>query len=357
VELYLMESVDRALWERRAQSLASQIGELRRRYCPSGLVGSSAAMREVRYLIQKVASKRTTVLLTGERGAGKDMAANAIHYDGLEPAGPLIKLDCAALAGGPAEGRLPGRESGPLAGDLLRQGRLEAADGGTLFLDEIAGLPLGAQAKLLRALQERSPGRAGGAPLAGAGYRVVAATSRDLAGLVAKGLFLEELYYRLNVFPIAIPPLRERGDDVAALARHFLARFAEETGKRVAAVSPQALRLLRAHGWPGNVRELENVMLRAVILAEGRSIEPHDLPLALNNLADFGKKGAGGLEGRLGSVEREMLAEALRLHRGNVSAAAKDLGLTRRSMSLRMRRLELGYKQFRPARARAGAPA
>ena len=352
VELYLMEKIDKVLWERRAQSLVSELGEMRQRYRPFNLVGSSPAMQEVFFLVRKVASKKTTVLLLGESGVGKEMVANAIHYDGLKAVGPLIKFNCAALTESLAESQLFGHEKGSFTGAVFHKGRFEAADGGTIFLDEIGELPLGVQAKLLRVLQERAFERVGGSAPVSVDIRVVAATNRDLADMVAKGLFREDLYYRLNVFPILIPPLRERGDDVITLARYFLARFSEETGRSVDSISPQALKILRAHDWPGNVRELENVMLRAVILAEDRAIQPHDLPLGLKSRVPAGRE--GGLEVRLANIEHEMLTEALRLHRGNISAAAKELGLTRRSMGLRMKRLNLSYKQFRPAQ---GAPA
>jgi Nif-specific regulatory protein len=353
VELYLMENIDKVLWERRAQSLVSELSEMRQRYCPSSLVGSSKAMQEVYFLIRKVAAKKTTVLLLGESGVGKEMVANAIHYDGLKAVGPLIKFNCAALTESLAESQLFGHEKGSFTGAVFHKGRFEAADGGTIFLDEIGELPLGVQAKLLRVLQERAFERVGGSAPVAVDIRVVAATNRDLAEMVAKGRFREDLYYRLNVFPILIPPLRERGDDVPTLARHFLARFAQETGKDVESVSPQALKILQAYDWPGNVRELENVMLRAVILAEDKAVQPHDLPLGLKSQSLAGRRGPGGLEDRLANMEHEMLTEALRLHRGNISAAAKDLGLTRRSMGLRMKRLNLSYKQFRPAQGPA----
>jgi Nif-specific regulatory protein len=351
VELYQMERIDKVLWERRAQSLAGELSEMRQRRFPSSLVGSSKAMQEVFFLIRKVASKKTTVLLLGESGVGKEMVADAIHYDGLKAVGPLIKFNCAALTESLAESQLFGHEKGSFTGAVFHKGRFEAADGGTIFLDEIGELPLGVQAKLLRVLQERTFERVGGTAPVSVDIRVVAATNRDLADMVAKGRFREDLYYRLNVFPILVPPLRERGDDVATLARHFLARFSEETGRAVESISPQAMRILRSHDWPGNVRELENVMLRAVILAEDRTIQPHDLPLALKAQGEYGRD--GGLEARLANIEHEMLTEALRLHRGNISAAAKELGLTRRSMGLRMKRLNLSYKQFRPAQGPA----
>ena len=266
----------------------------------------------------------------------------------------MIKLNCAALTESLAESQLFGHEKGSFTGAVFHKGRFEAADGGTIFLDEIGELPLGVQAKLLRVLQERAFERVGGGAPVSVDIRVVAATNRDLAEMVAKGRFREDLYYRLNVFPILIPPLRDRGDDVTTLARHFLARFNEETGKAVESISPQAMKILKSYDWPGNVRELENVMLRAVILAEDKAVQPHDLPLGLKSGGAAGKRGPGGLEARLANIEHEMLTEALRLHRGNISAAAKDLGLTRRSMGLRMKRLNLSYKQFRPAQGPAG---
>jgi Nif-specific regulatory protein len=353
-DLFMLESIDKAAWERRAQSLAGELGELRSRYRPSYLVGSSKGMQEVYFLIRKVASKKTTVLLLGESGVGKDIVANAIHCDGLMPSGPFVKFGCASHAEAMAESRLFGVEREPFSGAVFRKGRLEAADGGTIFLDEISQLPLGAQAKLLRVLQESAFERVGGSNPVRADARVIASSTRDLAELVAKGRFLEELYYRLSVFPILIPPLREREGDISSLARHFLAKFSEAAGKGVKSISPQADAILSSYDWPGNVKELESVMLRAVILAEDAAVQPHDLPLAVKSASGGGRRGQAGLAARLSSIEHEMLTEALRLHQGNISAAAKGLGLTRRSMGLRMKRLNLGYKQFRPAQGPSG---
>ncbi|MDR1608306.1 MAG: sigma 54-interacting transcriptional regulator [Deltaproteobacteria bacterium] len=349
VELYLVENVDKVIWERRAQSLVTELSQMRERYCPSSLVGSSKAIQEVYYLIQKVANRKTTVLLLGESGVGKEMAANALHYYGLKAQGPLVKFNCAALAENLVESELFGHEKGSFTGASFHKGRFEMADGGTIFLDEIAELPLGAQAKLLRVLQERSFERVGGGAPIHVDIRVIAATNRDLLVMVNEGLFREDLYYRLNVFPILIPPLREREDDVVVLAKNFLERYNEEAGRAIKGFSPAALTLLRAYQWPGNVRELENAIHRAVILAADTVIHTHDLPLAVND-PEFLDREENGLEGRLAKIERQMLAEALRVNKGNISAAAKELGLTRRSMALRMRRLNLAYKDFRPRR-------
>ncbi|MDR2422393.1 MAG: sigma 54-interacting transcriptional regulator [Deltaproteobacteria bacterium] len=350
VELYLVENVDKVLWERRAQSLVTELSQMRERYCPTSLVGSSKAIQEVYYLIQKVATRKTTVLLLGESGVGKEMAANALHYYGLKAQGPLVKFNCAALAENLVESELFGHEKGSFTGASFHKGRFEMADGGTIFLDEIGELPLGAQAKLLRVLQERAFERVGGGAPIHVDIRVIAATNRDLREMVKEGLFREDLYYRLNVFPILIPPLREREDDVILLAKHFLAHYNEETGKTIAGFAPSTLKLLKAYSWPGNVRELENVVHRAVILAADAVVRPHDLPLSINTPEFLEEGSVNGLESRLAKIEHQMLAEALRGKRGNISAAAKELGLTRRSMALRMKRLNLAYKDFRPQR-------
>jgi Nif-specific regulatory protein len=350
VELYLVENVDKVIWERRAQSLVTELSQMRERYCPSSLVGSSKAIQEVYYLIQKVATRKTTVLLLGESGVGKEMAANALHYYGLKALGPLVKFNCAALAENLVESELFGHEKGSFTGASFHKGRFEMADGGTIFLDEIGELPLGAQAKLLRVLQERSFERVGGGASIHVDIRVITATNRDLREMVKAGLFREDLYYRLNVFPILIPPLREREDDVILLAKRFLEHYNEETGKSITGFTPSTLRLLKAYHWPGNVRELENVIHRAVILAADTVIRPHDLPLSLNAPEFINPNEANGLEGRLAKIEHQMLTEALRGNKGNISAAAKELDLTRRSMALRMKRLNLTYKDFRGRR-------
>jgi Nif-specific regulatory protein len=349
-ELYLVENIDKVLWERRAQSLVTELGQMRERYCPSNLVGSSQAILEVYYLIQKVAARKTTVLLLGESGVGKEMAANALHYYGLKARGPLIKFNCAILNENLVESELFGHEKGSFTGADFHKGRFESADGGTIFLDEIGELPLGAQAKLLRVLQEHTFERVGGNTSVKVDIRVIAATNRDLLEMVKGGHFREDLYYRLNVFPIMIPPLREREDDIMVLAKHFLNHFGQESGKVITGFAPAVSRLLLAYPWPGNVRELENAIHRAVILAEGPVINPHDLPLSINTPEYLEKSPASGLESRLARIEHQILTETLRANRGNISAAAKELSLTRRSMSLRMKRLNLTYHEFRTQR-------
>jgi len=345
VELHLVEHVDKVRWERRHQELLS---ELRERYKPSNIIGSSKAMMEVFALLHKVARTKTTVLLLGESGVGKEMIANAIHYDSPCSDGPLVKFNCAALPESILESELFGHEKGSFTGATQqRKGRFEEADGGTIFLDEVGELSLGVQAKLLRVLQERSFERVGGNKTVTVNIRVVAATNKDLAAMAAAGTFRQDLYFRLNVFPLLVPPLRERGSDIITLAEHFTARFAAEDDKRINRITTPALNLLMNHHWPGNVRELENVVHRAVILAEDDAIHAYNLPLSLQSAVFPDVDVRNRLEARLAAVEYEMLVEALRVHRGNTTEAARELGLTRRTMGLRMKRYNLTYRRFR----------
>ena len=345
VELYLVENVDKVLWERQTRELRD---ELKARFKPSNIIGSSKAMMEVYALLRKVSQTRTTVLLLGESGVGKEMIANAIHYDGPSPDGPMVKFNCAALPESLLESELFGHEKGSFTGATqLRKGRFEEADGGTIFLDEVGELSLGVQAKFLRVLQEKTFERVGGNRPVAVNIRIVAATNKDLADMVARGTFRQDLYYRLNVFPLLIPPLRERGSDIVTLAEYFVARFAKETGKRISRITTPVLNMLMDYHWPGNVRELENVIQRAVILTEDEAIHGYNLPLSLQSPVFSGADIQCGLEAKLASMEYEMLVEALRLHRGNMTEAAREIGLTRRAMGLRMRKYRLTYKQFR----------
>jgi Nif-specific regulatory protein len=345
--LYMIENIDRIVLEKKVRTLTSEIYELKERYSPSSLVSCSAAMQEVYFLLRKVASRKTIVLILGEKGVEKETVAQSIHYDGLKAMGPFIKMSCADFPPGHLEAELFGPDKGAV-GPGLRRGLLEAADGGSIFIDEIDKCPLALQARLLEALTV-PPGGAPQGAAAPMDARVIAGTSADLSELVASGLFLEELFYRLNVFPITIPPLRKREEDVARLARHFLVRFNEDAGKNLKGISPMALETLQAYEWPGNVEELEGAIHRAVSVADIKavSLEPHDLPLHIKLAAAPRTAEPLGLEERLSSIEHEMISEALKRHRGNISRAAKDLLLTRRSMGLRMKRLNLNYKDFR----------
>jgi Nif-specific regulatory protein len=345
VELYLVENVDKVLWEQRHQQL---LEELRVRFKPSSIIGSSKAMMEVFALLHKVAKSKITVLLLGESGVGKEMIANTIHFDGPNPDGPMVKFNCAALPESILESELFGHEKGSFTGATqLRKGRFEEADGGTIFLDEIGELSLAVQAKLLRVLQERAFERVGGNKTVTVNIRIVAATNKDLTAMVEAGTFRQDLYFRLNVFPLLIPPLRDRGSDIITLAEHFTSSFSKENEKNINRITTPALNMLMNYHWPGNVRELENVIERAVILTDDDAIHGHNLPLSLQSPVFSGLDVQNGLEAKLASIEYEMLVEALRLHQGNATEAALELGLTRRTMGLRMNKYHISYKQFR----------
>jgi len=345
MELYLSETIEKVRLQTENQDLKNA---LKARFKPSNIIGNSKPMQAIYDLIYRVASTKATVLVLGESGVGKELVANAIHYNSLSAEGPFIKFNCAALPASIVESELFGHEKGAFTGALqMRKGRFELADGGTVFLDEVGELDLSLQAKLLRVLQEKQFERVGGSRTVHVDLRIIAATNRDLPAMVKRGEFREDLYYRLNVFPITIPPLRERGSDVIILADHFVARCAAQGLGQVQRISTPALNMLMAYHWPGNVRELENVIERSVILAEEGVIHGYNLPPSLQAPAEGVVSFGSGLDAKLQAVEYEMIVEALKQHRGNTTEAAKQLGITRRVLGLRMARHGLGYKDFR----------
>ena len=345
VELYLLENVEKVRLENENRRLRSALKE---RFHPSNIIGNSKPMLEVYELIEKVANAKATVLVLGESGVGKELVANAIHYKGASADGPFIKFNCAALPESIVESELFGHEKGSFTGATgLRKGRFEPADGGSIFLDEVGELSLSMQAKLLRVLQEKTFERVGGNHSVKVDLRIIAATNRNLPEMVGKGLFREDLYYRLHVFPITIPPLRDRGSDVITLADHFVARCARETGKQVSRISTPALNMLMSYHWPGNVRELENVIERAMILAAEGVIHGYDLPPSLQTSEATGTSFGCGLDAKIQAVEYEMIVEALKTHKGNMTKAAEELGLSRRTLGLRMDKYKLSYRPYR----------
>jgi Nif-specific regulatory protein len=345
VELYLVETVEKAKLQEENQRLQNALKE---RFRPSNIIGDSRLMREAFDLMGKIAPTKATVLILGESGTGKELVAGAIHYASQVAAGPYVQFNCAALPESIIESELFGHEKGSFTGaSSARMGRFEEADGGTIFLDEIGELSLAMQAKLLRVLQERTFERVGGNKPVKVEIRILAATNRDLEAMVAAGTFRSDLYYRLNVFPIQIPPLRERGSDIIALADHFVAKFATENGKAVRRVSTPALDMLMSYHWPGNVRELENVIERAVILSDDDVIHGYSLPPSLQTAKLTGTAYKGSLEAKLDAVEYEMLVEALKNSHGNMTTAARDLGLTKRMIGLRMSKFNIDYRIFR----------
>jgi Nif-specific regulatory protein len=345
IELFLLENIQKVALEDENQRLRRA---LQAKFKPANIIGNSKPMQEVYHLIEKLTRTKTTVLILGESGVGKELVASAIHYNGQQSKGPFIKFNCAALPESVIESELFGHERGSFTGAAnMRRGRFEEADGGTIFLDEIGELSLPMQAKLLRILQEKNFERVGGNVTIQVDIRVLAATNRNLQKMVENGSFREDLYYRLNVFPITIPPLRERGNDIVALADHFVQHFSTEMGVSVNRISTPALNMLICYQWPGNVRELENVIERAMLLVENGVIHGYNLPPSLQIPDTREIEEQGALDSRLAAIEYEMIVEALKLHQGNISEAARQLGLTRRILRLRMLKHTLDYKDFR----------
>ncbi|MFT4174632.1 MAG: sigma 54-interacting transcriptional regulator [Rhodocyclaceae bacterium] len=345
VERYQIEHVQQAALEDENLRLRSALKE---RFKPANIIGNSKPMEAVYQLIARVTRSRTTVLILGESGVGKELVASAVHYNGPGAEGPFVKFNCAALPESVIESELFGHEKGSFTGAIaLRKGRFEQADGGTVFLDEVGELSLPMQAKLLRVLQEKTFERVGGNTPIHVNLRIIAATNRDLAAMVAQGSFREDLYYRLNVFPITIPPLRERGNDIVALADHFATQCARQMGVAVKRISTPAINMLLCYHWPGNVRELENVIERAILMSEDDVIHGYNLPPSLQTptVPDVAERGR--LDARLAAMEYEMIVDALKAHRGNTTEAAAQLGLTRRMLGLRMSKYRLSYRQYR----------
>jgi Nif-specific regulatory protein len=305
-------------------------------------------MQEVYQLIAQVSRSETTVLLRGESGTGKELVAHAIHYASPRAAKPIIKVNCAALPEGVIESELFGHEKGAFTGAVAaRKGRFELAQGGTLFLDEIGDLSPAMQIKLLRVLQEKEFERVGGVATIKADVRLIAATNRDLEDLIEKERFRQDLYYRLNVFPIHIPPLRKRRTDILLLADYFAERYSEQNHKKVRRISTPAIDMLMAYHWPGNVRELENCIERAVLLSDDEVIHGHHLPPTLQTAEASGTMPSGTLDATLERVEKELLVEALKSSRGNMAAASASLGITERIMGLRVHKYRIAARRFR----------
>jgi two-component system response regulator HydG len=299
-----------------------------------GLLGASPAMQKVYKLARQVASARATVLLTGESGTGKGELARAIHEMGPRKTAPFITLHCAALAEGVLESELFGHEKGAFTGaDRKRPGRFEQANGGTLFLDEVGEIPASIQVKLLRVLQERCFERVGGNETIRTDVRVIAATTKDLAKEVAEGRFREDLYYRLNVVHITVPPLRARGNDIMLLANHFLHKFAQENGKAIEGFSDRAVATMLAHRWPGNVRELENAVERAVVLCDNSVIDAPDLPLEPTPASRLGIAIPGST---MAEIERYAILTTLDAVGGSTTKAAEMLDLSVRTIQYRL---------------------
>jgi DNA-binding NtrC family response regulator len=342
---HLLLLVGRALEQARLRTENVMLREeWSRRYGFPRIIGESDAIKRAVSETQRVATTDTNVLLLGESGTGKELFARAVHHLSPRRDRAFVAVNCAAIPETLIESELFGHERGSFTGATERRpGKFELASGGTIFLDEIGELPVSAQSKLLRAIEEKTVDRIGGRAPVHVDVRVVAATNRDLKEAAERGDFRRDLYFRLAVFPVEIPPLRERGDDVVLLAKHFAAQFGREMRKREASLSDEALAALRTHSWPGNVRELENAIERACILADSAVLAPADLglPVAGSHAPGVAEKGADlDLSGTLNEavervvslVERRKIAGALEAHGGNKTRAAEELGVSYKTL-------------------------
>jgi Nif-specific regulatory protein len=326
--------------------------ELRERYDFSNIIGTSGPTRQMYEQVAQVAQTNTTVLIRGESGTGKELIAHAIHYNSLRAKKPFVKVSCAALPDTLIESELFGYEKGAFTGaNARKKGRFELAEGGTIFLDEIGDINASTQVKLLRVLQEREFERLGGTESVRVNVRVIAATNKDMEKAIADGTFREDLYYRLNVFTIFVPPLRDRKADLLLLADHFLEKFSREHGKVIKRISTPAIDMLMSYHWPGNVRELENALERSVLVCDGQVIHGHHLPPSLQTAEGSGTVTRVSLKDAVDGFERDLIQDALKTTRGNRAKAARLLDTTERILNYKVRNLGVDVRRFRPTDA------
>ena len=330
--------IERALDIGNMQQQIAFLTEELERSTGKSIIGSSEKMNEVLEIVNRVANSNATVLITGESGTGKELIANAIHYNGSRRDKPYIKVNCGALPEGLLESELFGHERGAFTGAVARKpGRFERAEGGTIFLDEVGELTPAVQVKLLRVLQEKEFERVGGIETIKANVRVIAATNRDLREMVNQGTFREDLFYRLNVIPIELPPLRQRKADIPSLIDHFVERFCKEMGRNKISFDKEAIDILINYPWKGNIRELENVIERIVILNQGEQVSKMALPKEVISQNSDGKVFELPEQGiDLDQLEKSFIEQALRRTDNNQTQAAKLLGITRHTLIYRM---------------------
>ena len=322
--------------------------ELSRNYRITNIIGNSNKMREVFQMISHVCKSNATVLIRGESGTGKELAANAIHYNSPRAKQPFVKVNCAALPANLIESELFGHEKGAFTGAIRQKsGKFELANKGTIFLDETGSLGMDVQVKLLRVLQEREFERVGGYHTIKSDIRIIAATSKNLEQAVEDGTFRSDLYYRLNVFPVYMPPLRERKTDILLLADFFLEKYAGENQKDIKRLSTPAIDMLMQYHWPGNVRELENCIERAVLLCEEGVIHGYHLPPSLQTGEESGTVPVLSLEESVANLEREMIIDALKNTYGNMSKAAQLLHITERKFTYKAKKYGVDFRTYR----------
>ncbi len=344
--------VERALEQERWKLLDENVvlkQKLQEEYSFHNLIGNSHEMRDVYEQVARVARTNTTVLLRGESGTGKELIAEAIHYNSLRSDKPFIRVNCAAVPETLIESEFFGHEKGAFTGAVARKpGRFELADGGTVFLDEIGELSPMTQVKLLRVLQEQAFERVGGTETIRVDVRLIAATNADLEIRMVEGTFREDLYYRLNVFPIYLPPLRDRKTDILLLADHFLLKYARQHAKAVKRISTPAIDMLMRYHWPGNVRELENCIERAVLLCEDQVLHSYHLPPTLQTAESSNTVPRLSLRNAVTSYEKELIQDALKSTRGNKSKTARLLGTTERIIGYKIQNYNIDVSRFRP---------
>jgi len=322
--------------------------KLKERYDFSNIVGTSGPMRQAYEQVAQVAHTNTTVLIRGESGTGKELIAHAIHYNSARAKKPFVKVSCGALPDTLIESELFGYEKGAFTGAMAqKKGRFELAEGGTLFLDEIGDINLATQVKLLRVLQEREFERLGGTETIKVNVRLIAATNKELEKAIADHVFREDLFYRINVFTIFVPPLRERKSDLMLLADHFLEKYGREHGKNIKRISTPAIDMLMSYHWPGNVRELENTVERAVLVCDGNVIHGHHLPPTLQTAEASDTQMSLSLSEAVEQYEKDLLLDALKSARGNRSKAARLLSSTERIVNYKVKKFGIDCRRFK----------
>jgi len=321
--------------------------ELKERYDFSSIIGTSGPVRQMYEQMAQVADTNTTVLVRGESGTGKELIAHAIHYNSQRARKPFVKVSCAALPDSLIESELFGYEKGAFTGaETRKKGRFELAEGGTLFLDEIGEVPLATQVKLLRVLQEREFERLGSTDTTKVNVRLIAATNKDLEKAIAAGTFREDLYFRLNVFTIFAPPLRERKADLLLLADHFLEKLSSEHRKTIKRISTPTIDMLMSYHWPGNVRELENILERAVLMCDGEVIHGHHLPPSLQTAEASGTVTRVSLNDAVAGFEKDLIQDALKTTRGNRAKAARLLDTTERVLNYKVKKYGIDARRY-----------
>lgn len=322
--------------------------ELKDRFVNDNIVGNSSQMREVFKQIQQVAKTQATVLIRGESGVGKELIADSIHYGSSRSEKPFIKVNCAALPETLIESELFGHEKGAFTGaDTAKKGRFELAEGGSIFLDEIGELPAHIQVKLLRFLQERQFEKLGGVKTIQSNVRVIAATNRNLEEAIKTGDFREDLYYRLNVFPIFTPSLRDRLNDIPLLVDHFIDKANKKNGTNIIRISSSAIEMLMVYRWPGNIRELENCIERAAILSTDRVIRSQNLPPTLQTAISSNTTHKGTLQTIVEKVEKQLIVDSLTANKGNIIKSAHDLGISNRKLGLRIEKYAIDVSKYK----------